>query len=62
MSIRRLAISIVMLLVGLVWIAQGSGLIGGSAMSGASIWAVIGAALVVGAAAVAWSARRVARE
>lgn len=58
----RLGIAIVMLLVGVVWIGQGIGLIGGSAMTGASIWAVIGAAIVVGAAFVAWSARRVARD
>jgi len=57
----RLAISIVLLLVGLVWIGQGTGLIGGSAMSSQSIWALIGVVLVVAAAGVAWTARRTAR-
>jgi hypothetical protein len=57
----RLAISIVLLLVGLVWIGQGTGLIGGSAMSSQSIWALIGVVLVVAAAGVAWTARRTAQ-
>ncbi len=58
MSRLRLAIAIVLLLVGLLWIGQGIGLVGGSAMSNQSIWALIGAVLVVVAAGVAWSARR----
>jgi hypothetical protein len=57
----RLAISIVLLLIGLAWIGQGTGLIGGSAMSNQSIWALIGVVLVVAAAGVAWTARRTAR-
>jgi hypothetical protein len=61
MKPSRLAISIVLLLVGLVWIGQGTGLIGGSAMSSQSIWALIGVVLVVAAAGVAWTARRTAR-
>lgn len=54
----RLVLTVVLLLVGLVWIGQGLGLIGGSAMSGAPIWAVIGAGLVLAAVALAWSERR----
>jgi hypothetical protein len=61
MKLSRLAISIVLLLVGLVWIGQGTGLIGGSAMSSQSIWALIGVVLVVAAAGVAWTARRTAQ-
>jgi hypothetical protein len=57
----RLAISIVLLLIGLVWIGQGTGLLGGSAMSSQSIWALIGVVLVVAAVGVAWTARRTAR-
>jgi hypothetical protein len=60
MNRLRLGISIVMALVGLVWIGQGIGLVGGSAMSGQSVWAAVGIVLVVGAAGVAWTARRVA--
>ncbi len=44
--------------VGLVWLAQGIGLIGGSVMSDEPIWAVIGAAMVVGAAVLTGAARR----
>jgi hypothetical protein len=58
----RLGVSIVMLLVGLLWIGQGTGMVGGSAMSSQSIWALIGAVLVVAAAGVAWTARRTARK
>jgi hypothetical protein len=42
-------------LVGLTFIGQGLGYIGGSAMSGSSFWAVVGAILVVVAAFVAWT-------
>lgn len=61
MSPIRLVISIALLLVGLLWIGQGIGLLGGNAMSGQSVWALIGAVLVVAAAGVAWSARRTGR-
>ena len=60
MSRLRLAIAIVLLLVGLVWIGQGTGLVGGSGMSGQSIWALIGVVLVIAAAWLAWTARRTA--
>ena len=61
MNIVRLAIAILMALIGLVWIGQGTGLIGGSAMSDQAIWALIGAVLVVGAVAIVWRGRSVAR-
>jgi hypothetical protein len=59
----RLIIAAVLLLVGLFWIGQGSGLIPGSAMSGQSFWAIVGVVLVVGGAGLLWrslgtSARR----
>ena len=57
----RLAVSLVMLLVGLLWFGQGTGLLGGSPMTSQAIWAIVGAALAVGAAAVAWTGRRPAR-
>ena len=34
----------VLLVVGLIWLGQGVGLIGGSFMTGQAVWAVIGAA------------------
>lgn len=60
MNIIRLVISVLMLLLGLAWIGQGVGLLGGSAMSGQTVWAVIGAILVVGAVWLVWSGRRTA--
>jgi biotin transporter BioY len=54
----RIVAAIVMFLLGIVWIGQGIGLVGGSAMSGQSIWAVIGAILVGAAAVTFWTARR----
>jgi len=44
----RLLVAVILLLVGLFWIGQGSGMIAGSAMSGSSFWAVVGIVLVVG--------------
>lgn len=43
-----LALGVVLVLVGLLWTGQGLGWIGGSAMTGVTIWAVVGpiAALV----------------
>jgi glucose dehydrogenase len=46
MRAPRLVIALVLALIGLVWIGQGIGLIGGSAMSGSSFWAIVGAILV----------------
>ena len=43
----RLAVSALLLLVGLVWIGQGTGAVAGSAMSGQSMWALVGGVLVV---------------
>jgi len=42
----RLVLAAVLALVGLVWLGQGVGLIGGSFMSGSPPWAVIGALLL----------------
>jgi glucose dehydrogenase len=56
--ILRLAIALILALVGLVWIGQGIGAIGGSAMSGSPFWAVVGLVLLVAAAlVVAWDMR-----
>ena len=43
----RLVVVTLLLLVGLAWIGQGSGAIAGSAMSGQTMWALIGAVLIV---------------
>jgi hypothetical protein len=47
MRTYRLAIAGVVLLVGLFWIGQGSGLISGSGMSGSPFWEAVGVLLVV---------------
>jgi len=49
----RLIIAVILFLLGLVWIGQGTGLIGGSAMSNVGLFALLGAGLVVLAIAVA---------
>lgn len=43
----RMIIGVVLIVVGLVWIGQGVGLIGGSFMTGEAIWAFIGAGCAV---------------
>ena len=58
MWIRR-TIAAVLILVGAVWVFQGVGLLGGSFMTGESVWAGIGA-LCIGAGA--WLLRPPHRE
>ena len=58
MRVLRYIVAAVLAAVGLVWIGQGLGYIGGSGMSGQPIFAVIGAVLVVAGAALAWTTRR----
>jgi hypothetical protein len=54
----RLVLAAVLALVGLVWIGQGLGFIGGSFMTGSLLWAAIGTALLVGAALLVAGERR----
>ena len=54
MRASRLAIALVLGLVGLVWLGQGTGLIAGSAMSGTTFWAIVGLVLLVVAAVIAY--------
>lgn len=55
----RLILSVLLVLVGLVWIGQGTGLLAGSSfMVGDPVWAVIGLVLVVAGVAMAVIARR----
>jgi glucose dehydrogenase len=59
MRASRLVAAVILALVGLVWIGQGVGLIGGSAMSGSSFWAVVGVVLLALAAIIVlWERRR----
>jgi hypothetical protein len=43
----RLVAGLVLALLGVLWVGQGVGLIGGSFMTGSGIWAVIGMILLV---------------
>lgn len=47
MRMWRVAAAAVLLVVGVLWIGQGTGTIAGSAMSGQSGWAVVGGVAVV---------------
>lgn len=60
MRTSRLIVALLLFLVGLVWIGQGTGLIGGSAMSNVGLFAVLGAALIIAGVVVAVRERRVA--
>jgi len=54
----RLVIGVVLIVVGVVWLGQGIGLIGGSFMTGEAFWAVMGAfAVVLGAVLLRGAAR-----
>ena len=54
----RVVIAVILGLAGLVWMAQGLGVLPGTAMSGSIFWAVVGAALVVAAVAIIAIERR----
>ena len=58
----RIVVAFVALVIGLVWIGQGIGLIGGSFMSGEAFWAVMGAILVLIAVALLRGVRRERRQ
>jgi hypothetical protein len=49
-----LVFGVILVLLGLVWILQGTGVLGGSSMSGHAQWAIIGAVLAVAGAALAY--------
>jgi hypothetical protein len=59
--IARVALGGLLVLVGAVWFGQGVGWLGGSFMSGAAIWAVIGAACIAGGGWLVLSTARAAR-
>jgi hypothetical protein len=54
----RWIVAVLLGLVGLTFIGQGLGYIGGSAMSGSSFWALVGIILVVVAGFIGWTAFR----
>jgi hypothetical protein len=53
------AVGVVLTVVGVIWALQGFGVIGGSFMSGDSVWAIIGPVVaVIGLVLVAIAVRR----
>jgi hypothetical protein len=51
-------VGVVCLLIGLVWIGQGTGVLPGSVMSGQMMWAIIGLVLVLVGGWLLWSVVR----
>ena len=47
MKIVMLIVAAVLIVIGAVWTLQGIGVMGGSAMSGNSMWAIIGPIVIV---------------
>ncbi|MFI5845811.1 hypothetical protein ACIA8K_39510 [Catenuloplanes sp. NPDC051500] len=56
-----LAVGVLLVLMGAVWTLQGLNVLGGSAMSGATMWAVIGPIVLVVGVVLAWRGGRRAR-
>ncbi|MFW5471186.1 hypothetical protein ACOCJ4_14200 [Knoellia sp. CPCC 206435] len=54
----RLALGILLVVVGLVWMLQGLGVLGGSAMSGVTLWAVVGPLVALAGVGLAVTTRR----
>jgi Mg2+ and Co2+ transporter CorA len=58
MRLSGTIIGIILILLGLVWILQGSNVIGGSIMSGQSQWLYIGTVIAIIGLIVTWWSRR----
>ncbi len=58
MRTNRLIVAVILLLAGVVWIGQGTGLIAGSAMSNVGVFALIGVVLVALAVVIIVRERR----
>ena len=54
----RYLIAALLAIVGLIFVGQGLGYIGGSGMTGQPFWAIVGVILVGGGAYLAWTTRR----
>ena len=53
-----LVVGVFLIALGVIWTLQGVGILGGSVMSGVTLWAIIGPLVAVGGAALLWRARR----
>jgi len=58
MKIAMLVLGVVLALLGVLWFLQGVDVLGGSAMSGRTVWAVIGPVVAVVGIALAVASRR----
>jgi hypothetical protein len=47
MKIVMLVVAVLLIVVGAVWTLQGLGVIGGSVMSGSSMWAIVGPIVMI---------------
>lgn len=54
----RLSLGVLLVIIGTVWTLQGLNVLGGSAMSGVTLWAVIGPVVAVLGITLAFSGRR----
>lgn len=54
----RSGLGAVLLVIGVVWLLQGLGVLGGSVMTGSHVWAWVGAACLLGAAVLFLAAFR----
>jgi len=54
----RYVLAAVLALVGVIFLGQGLGYIGGSSMTGSTFWAVVGVVLIGAAAVLVWMTRR----
>lgn len=54
----RVGLGLLLVLIGLLWTLQGLNVLGGSAMSGVTLWAVIGPVVAVLGLTLALGARR----
>jgi len=55
------AAGVLLVLIGAVWTLQGTGVLGGSSMTGSQLWTVIGLIAVVLGLVLVWRAVRVRR-
>ncbi|MEP6799716.1 MAG: hypothetical protein ABI890_16275 [Lapillicoccus sp.] len=49
-----IAVGILLVLIGALWTLQGLGYVGGSAMTGQTLWAVVGPVVVIVGAVLGW--------
>lgn len=54
----RLALAVLLVVVGLVWTLQGVGVLGGSPMTGVTLWAVVGPLVALAGVGLAVMGRR----